>query len=284
MKYRTSIFLLVASMMLFACSSPRYMYSPSAQNVPVLVKQGDSKLAVNYSPDLNRGIFADNSNDEYYHERAGFDLQGAVAVTNNFAIQLNYFNRTERDSDLGYNGSDNVVKYKRNLTEIGIGYFKSISTRDKVFFQVFGGAGKGNFSFTDKGRDTGSLFYERSHRADVFKFYLQPAIIFRPRENFSLIVSTRLSFVNYGNIKTDYTPDELSYFELNRLSEGTVSFWEPCFTNNFGFKKLPGVRFEYQLGFCTLMSEKVIAYRGTNFSVGVGLDIPGLFRGNPKGD
>ncbi|MEI9958043.1 MAG: hypothetical protein WDM90_17465 [Ferruginibacter sp.] len=39
-------------LLLFSCYTPRYVYSPSAHNVPVLLKKGDSKIAANYSANL----------------------------------------------------------------------------------------------------------------------------------------------------------------------------------------------------------------------------------------
>ncbi|MEI9958042.1 MAG: hypothetical protein WDM90_17460 [Ferruginibacter sp.] len=53
-------------------------------------------------------------------------------------MQLNYYHRKERntgDFDAGYNDSV-VLNYKRNLTEIGMGYFHVLNKNAIV--QVFG--------------------------------------------------------------------------------------------------------------------------------------------------
>jgi len=276
----------ILPVLLISCNTSRYIYSPATQNVPVLVKKGDSKLSASYSTDLSDPPFADNSTESVPEKNNGFDLQGAVALTDNFALQASYFNRTERDNSNGYYSGDAVVNYKRNLAEIGIGYFKSLNARDKVFFQLFGGAGKGKFSLTDRGTHTDSVStnYTRYHQADITKFYLQPAMIFRPRPGFALSISTRLSIIKYGNIKTDYTDSELQDYELDNLSRGTYAFWEPAFTNSFGFKKLPGLRFEYQLGFSLSLNERPIHYHPFNFSLGMAFDFPKLFAGQPATD
>jgi hypothetical protein len=278
---KTVILSVLIPVLLISCHAPRYMYNPAAQNVPVLAKKGDSKLAAYYSSNLSGGIFDDDPSRGTREKSRGYDLQGAVALTDNFAIQASYFNRTELNEGGGNTIDMATIHYKRNLAELGIGYFTPIGRRDKVLFQVFAGAGKGSSSFTDRGIDQAGIAYVRSHSADVLKLYAQPAFIFRLRENFSIAVSTRLSIINYRNIVTDYTTTEQEEYLLNNLPGGDRAFWEPAFTNSFGFKKLGGVKFEYQFGFSTLMSERSIDYRSFNFALGVMLDLPAVFATEP---
>ena len=275
---KQGILVIALSVLLASCYTPRYMYSPTAQNVPVLVKAGDSKLAATYSTDLS-WLPTDNSNGDNNRERRnGYDLQGAVAVTNNFALQVNYAKRTEFNNDSDNYRDSTGIRYNRRLAEFGLGYFRSIHRRDKVLFQVFAGMGTGRSEFTDKGKDFNNVFYERHHQADMLKVYVQPAIIFRPRENFVLSVSSKLNFINFRNIKTDYTDVELDDYQLNDLAYGSRTFWEPAFTNSFGFNKLPGVRFEYQFAVALLVSDRHIDYRSFNFGIGLMLDIPKMFK------
>ncbi|MBC7889160.1 MAG: hypothetical protein H7Z13_14890 [Ferruginibacter sp.] len=281
MKVRTGCFWAIISIFFVSCYTPHYMYSPPAQNIPVLVKKGDSKLSANYSSDLSGNPFNSGSSGGNKKNSKGFDIQGAVAITNHFAIQANYFNRTERNSGGGNNADSAVISYKRNLTEFGIGYFKSVHRRDKVMFQLFGGVGKGTFSFIDRGKNRNGFLFINNHEADVFKVYIQPAFLFRIRDNFSMSVSSRLSIISYSHIKTDYTETELYDYKLSDLSNGAYGFWEPAFTNTFGFDKLPGLKFEYQLSTALLLSERRIDYRSFNFSLGILLDIPKLFQPAP---
>ena len=272
------ILMIAVSVMLVSCYTPRYMYSPTAQNVPILVKAGDSKLAAAYSTDLSWLPTDNGSNDNSNDRSNGFDLQGAVAVTNNFALQANYAKRTEYNNDNENYRDSSGIRYNRRLAEFGLGYFNSIHRNDKVLFQVFAGMGTGRSSFTDKGMDFNNVFYERHHQADMLKVYVQPAIIFRPRENFVLSVSSKLNFINFRNIKTDYTDAELNTYQLNDLPHSSRTFWEPAFTNSFGFNKLPGVRFEYQFSAALQVDERHIDYRSFNFGIGMMLDIPKMFR------
>ncbi len=277
MKSRCYIPVALVTILISSCYTPRYMYSPAAHNVPVLVKQGDSKLAANYSSDLSGNPFTSTDGARERKKSEGYDLQGAVAVTNHFAIQANYFNRTERNKGDEGNLDNSVINYRRKLTEFGLGYFSSIHRRDKVMFQVFAGAGKGHFKFTDVGNDLNSIPYTRFHQADIIKFYVQPAFTFRVRDNFALSVSSRHSFINFSNIRTDYSPLELQDYQLEDLEFGYRAFWEPGFTNTIGFNKLPGLKLEYQLSTALLVSQRTIDYRSFNFSLGLVLDIPKLF-------
>ena len=76
---------LFAGLLLSSCYTPRYVYSPSAHNVPLFSKKNDSKIAANYSSNLSLANSSENENDSY-----GFDLQGAYAISDHWALQANY--------------------------------------------------------------------------------------------------------------------------------------------------------------------------------------------------
>ena len=131
----------VLTILFTSCDTPRYAYSPNAHNVPLLKKRFDSKLSVNYSTNADINGSSNNTN-RYSRNRAnGYDLQGAIAVTDHIGLQGSYFSRTERTNGDAYNGDSSVVRYKRNLTEFGAGYFTSINKKDKIFFQAYAGVG-----------------------------------------------------------------------------------------------------------------------------------------------
>ena len=264
-------------LVLFSCYTPRYVYSPSAHNVPVLVKKGDSKLAINLSSNLS-GKSTDN-NVVKINKGRGIDIQGAYAVAKKWAVQLAYFHRTEKNNgnfDIG-NLDSAEINYKRNLTEFGIGYFKSLSSNSRAVFQAFGGVGFGKFSFTDKGRDQNNVFHNNYHNVSVTKVYLQPAFMVRSKRNFAFSLSSRFSLIYFSKIHTDYTTPELSNYKLDSLSYSPRLFWEPAIVNTFGFKKLPGLQLEFQMGMASLASRRFIDYRAFNFSAGLLFDLPKLF-------
>lgn len=260
-----------------SCYTPRYVYSPSAHNVPILINKGDSKLAFNYSTNLAKKNLSDAAVKD--NRGSGFDLQGAYAVTKNFALQVNYYHRREKNNgDFSNNLLDSsVINYTRNLTEFGLGYYRRLMRNRQGIFQVFGGVGFGRFTFTDVGRDQNNVFHNNFHDAGITKLYLQPAFTIR-KKNFAASLSSRFSLVFFHDIKTDYTANDLDNYKLDSLNYSPRLFWEPTIVNTFGFKKLPGLQLEFQAGLSLLESRLFIDYRSFNFSAGVLFDVPKLFK------
>jgi hypothetical protein len=276
---RTTLFIAAAIAGLSSCYTPRFAYSPTAHNVPVLAEKNDSKLAVNYSTNAD----SRSTNNQYTRNRSnGIDVQGAYAITNHVGVQASYFTRTERtvsnqDNDNYFDSS--VIRYNRNLFEFGAGYFTPIDDKGKVFFQVFGGLGFGKFKFTDNGKDQSQSIYSRHHDANIMKYYIEPSITFKPKPVIAASLSARFSIVNFKNINTDYTIDEKKELKLDSLNRYASVFFEPSFVNSYGFNKLPGLRIEYQLGLSMLASRQIMDYRRFNFSIGLMFDIPKLIKG-----
>jgi len=262
---------------LASCNTPRFAYSPTAHNVPVMTARNDSKLAFNYSTNADTR----QSDDKYSRNKSnGYDIQGAYAITDHIAVQGSYFSRNERTSSNEEDYFDSsVIKYNRSLFEFGAGYFTPIDRKGKVHFQLFGGAGFGKFTINENGRDNNLLLYHRFHNTNVTKFYLEPAITFKSTEVFAASLSTRFSIIKFNNITTNYTQAEKETFNLDSIGRNAIVFFEPAFVNSFGFNKLPGLRIEYQLGLSLLMSRTVVDNRTFNFSVGLVFDIPKLIKG-----
>lgn len=268
----------IALFQLLSCYSPRYLYSPVAHNVPVLVQKGDSKLAFQYSNTIGEKAKVTTLAKE--SEGSGIDVQGAYAITNHFAVQAAYAHRSERNfADFNIHSNDtSTINYTRNLAEFGIGYYTFLNGNPRVVFQVFGGAGLGKSSFIDEYQTAGSPAHSRYFKMDVTKLYLQPALMIRYRNTFATSISSRINLIYFRNITTDYSAEELGSYQLKGFDKGAEIFWEPAFVNTFGFKKLPGLQFELQLGMAFLLSERFVDYRTFNLSAGVVLDIPKIFR------
>ncbi|MBC7936963.1 MAG: hypothetical protein H7Y86_16570 [Rhizobacter sp.] len=280
---RIFLFLIFYSLFLLtSCYTPRYVYSPAAQNVPLLTEKGDSKLGVVYSTNLTGTRTIDNQ--RFKGKSNGVDIHGAYALNKKFALQANFFSRSEINGGdfIGVRDSA-VIRYKRHLTEIGAGYYTRLSEGElgQVFFQVFAGGGFGKFSFTDNGRNNNGDQTLNFHEATVSKFYIQPAIMVQNKKKSLVAVSSRFSIINYTRIQTDYDANELAIYELAAIDDGPVVFWEPSFINAIGFGKLP-VRLEYQFGLSVLMSRRFIDSRSFNFSVGLQSDIARIFKKKAK--
>jgi len=267
MKKGLSYLLIFMMLIVSSCNIPRYAYSPAAHNVPVLTKKGDSKIGAVYSTNAVGQEEKDGAKID--NRTRGYDLHGAVAITNGFAIQAGHMYRWEKTEG----GPDTVnIRYKRNLTEIGLGYYLPLSDQKNIFFQVFGGAGLGKFSFTDADKTSSNY-----HQANITKVYLQPAILFKSKGSFTTSVALRFSGINYSKIKTSYTASQLSDHHLDDLGGRSKWFFEPATVSSFGFKGLPGLRFEVQGGLSFLMAKDYIDYRKSNFSIGSWIDIGSLF-------
>mgnify|MGYP000526442870 CR=1 FL=1 len=267
------IFLLTG---LYSCYTPRYVYSPSAINVPVFTKKGDSKLAANYSFNL-----AGNTVNDSVPVKAkahGYDLQAAWAFTNHWAVQANYSNRTERNTGdfTVFLRDSTVINYNRDLTEIGAGYFKVLNNKQAVV-QIFAGIGVGKSAFTEEGRYQNNVFRNRYHTMNITKLFIQPAFTIRSKKNFAATFSSKNSLVFFSKISTNYSATELDNYKLDSLSYSPRLFWEPAIINTFGFKKLLGIQFEFQMGMAFLMSRRFVDYRAFNFSAGLLFDLPKLF-------
>lgn len=266
---------------LCSCYTPRYVYSPAAHNVPLLTQKGDAKLGIVYSTNFTGTKEIDHQTSHGYSN--GVDVHGAYAINNRFALQANFFSRTEKNGGDYSGASDSsVIRYKRNLAEVGAGYYTQLTggTGSGLYFQVFTGIGFGKFSFTDNGRDNNGIQTLNFHEAKIMKLYVQPAIMFQSRKQVEVAVSSRFSIINYHKIKTDYDSNQLNIYELADLNNGPVVFWEPAFVNAFGFGSFP-LRIEYQVGLSVLMSHRFIDARSFNFSIGLQSDIVRLFKKKP---
>jgi hypothetical protein len=265
---------------LSSCYTPRYMYSPNNTNVPNLTEKGDSKLAVYYATG-NRGTGRGKPLADERFSNRGLDLQAAYAVTNHWGLLFNHSLRKETNTgEFGRQIDSAVIRYNRRLTEFGIGYFGRFN-KSKSLFQVFAGYSFGQSSFTDLGRNNNNVNYSRFHRASIKKIFLQPTIQADVTPHFTTSFANRFNFVFFNNINTDYTPQEQTSYLLENLNGRTTVFWEPSIINNFGFKTLPGLRFELQLGFASLVSRKFIDYRTFNFSIGAMADLRRVFAKKP---
>lgn len=81
------------SILFLSCYTPRYVYSPPAQNVATLTQKGDSRLAILYS--TNAG-----SNNEIVEigkaTSNGLDVHSAYAISNHVITQFNFFTETSK--------------------------------------------------------------------------------------------------------------------------------------------------------------------------------------------
>lgn len=263
------VFLLIILVSLTAsCTTQRYSYTASPANNPIFTKKGESKIAGYYSTSSG------NETNNIYAD--GLDLQGAYAVGNNWAITASYLNRKEKDIfGESYNiFNSSVVKYKRQLLELGGGYFTPLNKKETIVFNIFGGFGAGKFSLTDNGINTDNNAYSRMHQSYLSRWFIQPSINFLPGSYVRISYAMKFTFLKYNNIITNYTPEEQSSLFLQNLGSRGYNFIEPSLAFQFGIPQVPWVKLE------TIMSgvnnKRLLNYeldvRSLSVSVGLNFD------------
>lgn len=269
---KQSLFVLL--IFLSSCYSPRYVYSPVTQNIPMVRKKNDVQAAA-YIAGGTAGTFSNSTPHSY---NIGMDLHLAYAFTNHFVVLANQYNRWERNNSNNdvVVGDSIQIRYKRGLTEFAGGYFSSFN-HVNTSFQFLAGFAFGSFNIAESNaRNTiGALRY---HNSNVEKFFIQPAIISGISANFTATFSSRISMVYYKNITTNYSFSELNDYFLSDLSTSPVFFWEPSMTYLFGSKHIHGFKLETQMGLSVLLNKRFVDYRTLNVALGVVSD----FKWKPK--
>ena len=267
-KTKTLICAFAISIALTSCRTPRFVYSPAPPNNPYFREKGESKIAAYYST-------AADENDLQQEYNDGLDLQAAYAVSDHFALTADYFKRNEKDVFKDYDRSlfdSSVIRYDRNLTNFGAGYFTPITNDKKIMFNIFGGIGFGKFSFTDNGFDN-NINYSRYYNSKMSKWYIQPSINFFPGKSFRTGLIGKVSWVHYGDMSTSYTPAELEYFDLNLLTGKTLSFFEATWNMQLTFNKTNWVHIDGGFTLCSEPFNNLTNLEARNFNLSIGLSI-----------
>lgn len=261
------IFLFFISFCLNSCYSPRYVYSPSTQNVLLLHKKNDLEFSGFYAGSIN--AFKEKGN---YNR--GFDLHTAWALSNHFAVMLNESYQWEKNggNDSFFPNDSSLLSYKRNFTEMGVGYFTPIAYNEKMQFQLFGGVAFGSSNISDDYVSNNVSTY-KYHNSSVTKIFIQPAIIYSPVKNFSGALASRFTEVIFTHIHTNYTATELDNYILDSLTVSPVFFWEPVVSYTFGFKKFP-VKLGIQGSISILLNHRFVEHRTGNLALGIIADLP----------
>ena len=269
MKSYPLFFVFVISMCgLSSCTTYRYIYAASPANSPYFNEKGQSKLAGYYSNNIG------GSQMRGYAE--GFDIHGAYAIGNHWALTAGYFNRKEEDSNINnYNipFASSAIRYKRNLLGVGAGYFIAVNPAKTITFNLYGGMDFGKFSFTENGLENG-IPGERFHNSNITKWFFQPSVNFMPGKYFRASLIFKKSFVHYGGITTNYTADELAYYSLDAIANKTVFFSEPALDMQFGVPPVHWLKFELMWSSISnpIYENTRLAVRSFNFSMGLCID------------
>lgn len=265
MKKTPILFSILTIFIFSSCTTYRYIYAPATPNIPYFTEKGDSKAAAYY---------AGASGDGNVTNRAdGLDIHGAYAITNHWMITTSFFTRSERDQEYSNQTSDLNIYYKRNIIEVGGGYFAALNEKKSITINLLVSAGSGKFKINEKGLDPGST-YNRFYDVNVFKYYLQPSINFRPLKNFSFAFYVKPTFVRYGKFNTDYTSDEFKDYGFQDIYNKTLSFFELGYDLKFS---IPGATWLSIEAAATVISKDYIygtplISRGGNGAIGLNVN------------
>jgi len=270
MRNKNLILLSFICLTIASCRTPRYIYSPAPPNIPYFREKGESKLAAYYSTGGDNNELTQEYNN-------GLDLQAAYAVSNHFALTADYFKRNEKDAIYDYDRTyfdSSIVRYNRNLTNFGAGYFTPITKDKNITVNIFSGLGFGKYSFSDNGFNNGAG-YHRDYNSKMSKWYIQPSINFFVGNYFRTALISKVSWVHFTDIKTSYTPGELSYLDLDKIPGKTLTFFEGTCNMQVSFKNM---KWFYLDGGFTFSSdpfannESNLEARNFNASIGISLD------------
>ncbi|MEO6583010.1 MAG: hypothetical protein ABIO05_01725 [Ferruginibacter sp.] len=268
---------IIAIIFISSCNSPRYIYSASPPNYPIFTEKGQSKFAAYYSATPG------NSITEKLAE--GLDLQGAFALSNHWAVTGSIYKRREKDfyKEGGFAKpfKSSEVKYKRNVVELGAGYFASVNPPNTITINFYAGAAAGKFSIIDDGVDINNVNYNREYNSDKKKFFFQPALNFIPNPNFNVSLIFKSSYVHYTNNRTSYTADELRTFQLDLIDNKTLNFIEPAINVEFGFAKYPWIKLGALISGVANQPLHRDNVRNSNSSVGLTFDFSKLKKTQP---
>lgn len=260
------LLLLVAFVTIFSsCSIYRYIYTASPANNPYFTKKGQSKIA---------GYYSSNGENTETDRANGYDLQGAYAISDRWAVIAGYYHRNERQISIG--GSQQVdsslVKYKRHLFDIGTGYILPLNEKRTTTFNIYGGFAWGEFALKDE--NVGSGYY-RFHKSSISKYFFQTSINYMPNERVHISFLVKPSFVHYGNIQTDYNLQELTKYGLNYLNKNTIIFVDAGLNVQLGLPKYPWVKLDAMLATTSrpYFLPDALAVYTANVSIGLSFDL-----------
>lgn len=243
---------IIMSIFLFACNSPRYVNSPAAYNATFFKERGDFKVAASGSINPARVVQNADGSEGERNYATGADGQVAYALTNNFMVTVGgmYRNETDRfdEDELNSGNSESKVKYKRYMVDAGVGFYLPMGRSKRHYFNIIAGAGFGNSRHTDYGIPDSRI---RNYEADVTKFYLQPAFNFSFTEQFRMSLSPKLSGFTFSNITTNYTQGEESTLNLDGVRGRTMMVFEPSLFFQVGFRNADWIKLDIGMNFST---------------------------------
>jgi hypothetical protein len=190
-------------------------------------------------------------------------------------IQLD--TRSVEEFEIQQKDSDEATSRVR-MMEVGAGYFTAFTKKDKLIFEMYGGAGLGDsrqlytyWNSTSQSDTTGRSKF------GLRKIFLQPSLGFIPYRNFELVLGARISgiFFSLRDAGHSNQNDSAGYGEMLQIdAKKRFVFLEPSLKLSVGRK----VRFWISADGPVPISRKVSNLTDTsypNFRFGIQLKLNG---------
>ncbi len=279
---QTFLFIVVA-LFFSSCAfrrAERFAYANMPVNVLYAKNKGDAKLT-GYQ-------FSDAKG-----ENKGFAIQTGYAITKHVAIIAAYKTKNESQKyaydSTRYSGSLNSIVqtnifnsssilYKRNATELAIGYFGKLDNKGILTYNMYLGCAFLNNKIQDNGLDSIDNAYNRFHITKANKYFVQGSIHIMPSSVIHLSFGATLSSLHFSSVQTNYQKEELEYFYLNKIDKNSFVFFEPFVNIQLGIPKFSFLKFDTQLSLANNFQYNLPKAKTLSAAAGLTLEINGLMK------
>lgn len=225
---------------ILASCNPKY-YSPNTQNVPLLSQKNEKNISL-----------TGNANQ--------IEIQSAIALSSMMAIKANGGIYHPEDLENGNGGSGSFF-------EAGLGIFKPMSSN--FVFETYGIFGLGKFenhlpsTIVNFPQTNGKI------SANLMRYGIQPNFGYKS-QNFIVAISSRMTFINYSNIKGDLTFDGIN--QALYLNEHKSNFLiEPALTIKGGLEK---IKLQLQYGYSANLTNSDFPQDKSYLTLGINFNLP----------
>src|SRR5690606_34410059 len=101
----------------------------------------------------------------------------------------------------------------------------------------------------------------------------QPGLTVIPKTYLSFAFVFRFSFINYSDINSNYSADELQFYSLDKLTNKTFAFWESSLQAGIGFPRADWLKLEGSLGLCSNPRDETDMIRSRTLFASIGFSV-----------
>lgn len=251
-------------LLLSNCTIERKIYSPTQVINPSIQKKND------YS--IHTGISFPT----------GADVNGGYAVTKNWAITGGFYAYKNRDREESYNlinghQDSAILTYHHKGFQIGTGIFLPLIRKPQspLYTSLFAGYISGEFRMKE---EFYNIYPTRSftpvlyfYNSNIGRWFIQNSMhLYTP--NFHQTFSTRINFIEYNKVKTDYSSNQqISYNLPPHAYSPRSTFLDIAFDSKFFFSKKNQIGIQLFGSITTRLNSKDYDFYIQPIRLGIGL-------------